>query len=158
MLEHGSVMYFNAPKLRILADDGQEFKLEWVFKNYPEEHCRLLSHHCGIQKGEPLTFSKDGEKIVDVRFDNLADADPAQEEVSKIVKIITDSTAFAQRVCGCWIHVGGLDVVNENGQAENWYGSFEVGMVLTHQIRIGSNRNVTATNIRILSNHDQVGE
>jgi hypothetical protein len=154
MENHGIVMDFSRPpKLRLRSEEGREFRLVWKGTNYPEEFCRLLNHSCQIRKGDSVSFTTrddDPNSVVDVRFDELADVDPNQEETSTIVDTLTDSSGFAVRPCGCRIFVGRTEVVDEIGMMGNWWGFFQIGMVLVHKNRI-RNGKVSADQIRIIS-------
>ena len=114
---------------------------------------RLVNHQCAIRKGDSVSFTTrddDPKSVVDVRFDELADVDPNQEETSTIVDIFSDTVGFAARPCGCRIFVGRTEVVDEIGMKGNWWGFFQIGMVLIHKNRI-RNGKASADLIRILS-------
>jgi len=154
-LHHGVVIDFSRPpKLRLRSDSGENFNLLWKAATYPEEFGRLVNHQCEIRKGDAVSFTTRDEGpnsvVVDVRFEELADVDPNQEETSTIVDVLTDSSGFAARPCGCRIFVGRTEVLDETGMMGNWWGFFQIGMVLSHKNRVRNNK-VSADQIRIIS-------
>ncbi len=159
MSEHqGKITSINIPRI-VLRDDRRElFTIEFKDSEYIDELARLGGHvcHLGIGVGAMWTAedrnSGDSRRgVFDIVFD-LPDADPNEYETSTIVRTHSDGkAAFAERNCGCSIHVSRIAVVDETGRIGDWYGTFQIGDVVSHRHHL-YNQRLEASHVSIPEN------
>jgi len=123
----------------VIEADGQEYKVAFNFRIYPEEFVRLHGHVCdavGLVPGLKCQVDIEDGDVLDIRFD-LPDRVTAKEETSKVVRVVGNgASAFLERECGCSLHISSYAILGNTSQSN----AFDLTQLWKHRVQIYKNK------------------